>query len=80
MAKPQKITTTQIMRNPYFPVVVYNHNNPEIVIIGYRTWEEDLHHKTKRVSIEELKETMGQSKELVDSTQMIREWRDNEGL
>lgn len=83
-----KVSSTELKQNtrkvlelvkeePDNPVVVYNYNEPTVVIINYDKWQEQNRDK-ERISLEELKREYIRDFGVIDSVKEIRKMRDEE--
>ncbi|MFQ5492973.1 MAG: type II toxin-antitoxin system Phd/YefM family antitoxin [Candidatus Dojkabacteria bacterium] len=67
-----------VLKNPDEPVVIYNHKDPEVVIISYSTWKKRKRLGQKLPALGDLEKYMIKTGKKIDTAKMIREWRDAE--
>ena len=70
----------QVLSKPQVPTVIYNYKEPQVVIVSYERWlkQGNTSVKHKKTPLSELEKYFGSSPKPVDSTKLIRKWRDAE--
>lgn len=69
----------QVVKEPQEPVVVYNYNEPKVVILSYEMWEEQQKKPVwKKPTLEELSKYFISTEKVIDSAAEIRKMRDEE--